>query len=86
MIADRAGHPLNALIMDEVFGSLDVDRRDNVIQLLRRLTDRFDQVVLITHVETIRDGLDHVVRCEFDERSGTSVVSEEAMRPAELVG
>ncbi len=86
MIADRAGHPLNVLILDEVFGSLDVERRDNVIQLLRRLIDRFDQVVLITHVETIRDGLDHVVRCEFDERSGASRVVEEAVQPAELVG
>lgn len=72
MIAERAGHPLNALILDEVFGSLDVERRDNVIQLLHGLTGRFEQVILITHIESIREGLDHVIRCAFDERTGSS--------------
>ncbi|MEJ2679064.1 MAG: SMC family ATPase [Gemmatimonadota bacterium] len=82
MIAERAGHVLNALIMDEVFGSLDVDRRDNVVQLLHRLTDRFEQVILITHIETIVDSLDHVVRVAFDDESGASRVREEARRVA----
>ncbi|MGH7480726.1 MAG: SbcC/MukB-like Walker B domain-containing protein, partial [Longimicrobiales bacterium] len=77
MIAERAGHPLSILILDEVFGSLDVERRDNVIQLLHRLSDRFEQVILITHVETVRDGLDNVVRVDFDERTGASVVRQE---------
>src|SRR5690606_32916406 len=34
MIAERSGHPLSVLILDEVLGSLDLERRDNVIQLL----------------------------------------------------
>ncbi|MEJ2216032.1 MAG: SMC family ATPase [Gemmatimonadota bacterium] len=82
MIAERAGHVLNALIMDEVFGSLDVDRRDNVVQLLHRLTDRFEQVILITHIETIVDSLDHIVRVSFDDESGASVVREEVAQVA----
>jgi DNA repair protein SbcC/Rad50 len=77
MIAERAGHPLSLLILDEIFGSLDVARRDNVVQLLHHLEDRFEQVVLITHVEGIRESLDQVLRVEFDERSGCSVVREE---------
>lgn len=77
MIAERAGHPLSILILDEVFGSLDVERRDNVVQLLHRLEDRFEQVILITHIETIREGLDHVLRVAFDERTGSSVVTVE---------
>jgi len=79
MIAERAGHPLSVLILDEVFGSLDLERRDNVIQLLHRLQDRFAQVILITHIETIREGLDHVIRVEYDERTGASRVFEEAV-------
>ncbi len=78
MIADRAGHPLSLLILDEVFGSLDVERRDAVIQLLHRLRDRFDQVIVITHIETIHEGLDRVLRVEFDERTGASTVRIEA--------
>jgi exonuclease SbcC len=78
MIAERAGHPLSLLILDEVFGSLDVARRDNVVQLLHNLEDRFEQVILITHIEGIRESLDQVLRVEYDERAGTSVVREES--------
>jgi DNA repair protein SbcC/Rad50 len=79
MIAERAGHPLSLLILDEIFGSLDVARRDNVVQLLRALEDRFDQVILITHIEGIRENLDQVLRVEFDERTGASVVRPESL-------
>jgi exonuclease SbcC len=78
MIAERAGQTLSTLFLDEVFGSLDLERRDNVIQLLQKLRDRFEQVILITHVETVREGLDHVIRLEYDERSGASVVKNES--------
>ncbi len=77
MIAERAGQHLSTLFLDEVFGSLDIERRDNVIQLLQKLQDRFEQVILITHVETVREGLDHVIRLEYDERTGASVVKNE---------
>ena len=88
MIAERAGQQLSILILDEVFGSLDVDHRDNVVQLLHRLEGRFEQVILITHVEGIREGLDHVIRVDYDERTGASRVSEEAVSgviPLQLV-
>ena len=77
MIAERAGQQLSVLFLDEVFGSLDLERRDSVINLLHKLEDRFDQVVLITHVETIREGLDHTIRVSFDEKTGSSIVQEE---------
>lgn len=83
MIAERAGHPLSLLILDEVFGSLDVARRDNVVQLLHNLEDRFEQVILISHIEGIRESLDQVLRVDFDERTGTSVIVEEDVNPAD---
>jgi exonuclease SbcC len=66
------------LILDEVFGSLDETRRHNVVDLLRRLQDRFEQVILITHIESVREGLDRVVSVQYDEESGTSRVETEA--------
>jgi exonuclease SbcC len=78
MIADRAGHSLSLLIFDEVFGGLDEQRRESVVQLLQRLQDRFEQVILITHVESIREGMDQVLHVTFDEPSGASVVREES--------
>jgi exonuclease SbcC len=83
MIAERAGHPLSLLILDEVFGSLDVARRDNVVQLLHHLEDRFEQVILITHIEGIRESLDQVLRVDYDERAGTSRVREENVNGGE---
>ena len=77
MIAERAGQSFSLLILDEVFGSLDETRRHNVVDLLRRLQDRFEQVILITHIESVREGLDRVVTVRYDEESGTSSVETE---------
>ncbi|HTY05315.1 MAG TPA: SMC family ATPase [Gemmatimonadales bacterium] len=77
MIAERAGQPLSLLVLDEIFGSLDDNRRQHVLTLLRRLGDRFPQVILITHVESIRDGLDRVIRVDYDAGRGTSVVRDD---------
>ena len=76
MIAERAGQELSLLILDEVFGSLDESRRQNVIELLRRLGDRFEQVIVITHIESVREGLDRVVEVSYDEATGASRVMQ----------
>ena len=78
MIAERAGQSFSLLILDEVFGSLDEARRHNVVELLRRLHDRFEQVVLITHIESVREGLDQVVGVRYDDEAGTSRVEQQA--------
>jgi exonuclease SbcC len=75
MIADRAGQAFSLLVLDEVFGSLDDVRRQNVLALLRGLHDRFEQVIVITHIEGVRDGLDRVISVGFDERTGAAVVT-----------
>ncbi|MEX2178212.1 MAG: SbcC/MukB-like Walker B domain-containing protein, partial [Gemmatimonadaceae bacterium] len=78
MIAERAGQSFSLLILDEVFGSLDESRRHNVVELLRRLHDRFEQVVLITHIESVREGLDRVLSVRYDEEAGASRVESES--------
>jgi exonuclease SbcC len=77
MIAERAGQPLSLLILDEIFGSLDEDRRTAVVDLLRSLADRFPQVILITHVDSVREGFDRVVRVGLDVASGVATVRDE---------
>ncbi|HEU4631328.1 MAG TPA: SMC family ATPase [Gemmatimonadaceae bacterium] len=76
MIAERAGQAFSLLILDEVFGSLDEARRHNVVELLRRLNDRFEQVVLITHIESVREAVDRVIEVRYDAESGSSVVRQ----------
>ena len=79
MIADRAGQPLSLLVLDEVFGSLDEERRAAVVDLLRSLADRFPQVILITHIDSVREGFDRVVRVELDSKSGIASIRDEAL-------
>ncbi len=77
MIAERAGQPLSLLVLDEVFGSLDEDRRGAVLELLRSLADRFPQVILITHIEGVREGVDRVIRIAHDVSRGVSTARDE---------
>jgi exonuclease SbcC len=86
MIAERAGQPFSLLILDEIFGSLDEARRANVLELLRRLQGRFEQVILITHIEQVREGVDRVISVRYDEESGSSVVEQQAPELPDLNG
>jgi exonuclease SbcC len=78
MIAERAGQAFSLLVLDEVFGSLDESHRHNVVELMRRLHDRFEQVVVITHIESVREGLDRVMTVQYDAESGSSRVFQES--------
>ena len=75
MIADRAGQRFSLLVLDEVFGSLDDVRRQAVVALLRSMEDRFEQVIVITHIDGVKDGLDRVITVGVDPRSGAASVT-----------
>ena len=77
MVAARAGQPLSLLVLDEIFGSLDESRRQHVLAVLRGLGDRFPQVVLITHIESVRDAVDRVLRVQLDPARGAAMVTED---------
>lgn len=75
MIAQRAGHPLSLMILDEPFGSLDEVRRGNVLGLLDRLKKTFEQVVVSTHVDDVKDSVDALFVCEYDPDTQQTVVT-----------
>lgn len=76
MIADRSGQPLSLLVLDEIFGSLDAARRENVVTLLQNLKGIFEQIVLITHIESIHDVVDQCLWVSYDSGSRASRVTE----------
>lgn len=84
LIAERAGHPLSLLVLDEPFGSLDAVRRQNVLSLIRRLGSTFEQTLLITHVEEVQDAVDRSVRVTYDEAEGRSEVEAQAAADVEV--
>ncbi|HEY4321095.1 MAG TPA: SMC family ATPase [Gemmatimonadales bacterium] len=77
LIAERAGQPLSLLVLDEIFGSLDEERRTSVLALLRSLSDRFPQVILITHVEGMGDAFDRLIRMSYDVETGVTSVRDD---------
>ncbi|MDW8321904.1 MAG: AAA family ATPase [Armatimonadota bacterium] len=82
MICERSGQPLGLLVLDEVFGSLDADRRENTLQLLRRLRDRFDQIIIISHIEEIQAGADRCLQVDYNPSQHRSTVREVSLLTA----
>jgi exonuclease SbcC len=72
LIAERSGlGGLNMVVLDEIFASQDQERRRNILSALNNLSHSFKQILLITHVEDVRDSVGSVVQVEMGE-DGTS--------------
>jgi len=57
LIGSQATNPPSFLVLDEVFGSLDRDRRTNVLEMLAGLAgsaEAFQQLFVISHVDDVR--------------------------------
>jgi exonuclease SbcC len=74
MLAERAGQQFSLLLLDEIFGSLDEGRRGNVLSLLEKLRKRFEQIVIITHLDDIKEGVQRLIQVEYDEGTGAANV------------
>ena len=75
LVAARGGNTLGFLVLDEVFGSLDAGRRNNVLLALERLKRSFGQIFIISHVGEVQESalVDEVWLVEEDEE-GKSIV------------
>ncbi len=76
MLAERAGQSFSLLMLDEVFGSLDEGRRTNVLGLLEKLNQRFEQILVITHLDDIKDGVQSLIEIEYDDATGAVQVGK----------
>lgn len=71
MIAGAAGGAEHGfLVLDEVLGSQDGERRALILQALAKLSRRFRQILMITHLEDVKEMVEHVV--ELRETAGGS--------------
>jgi len=65
VIAERSGGTeVNFIALDEIFGSQDDKRRQNILNSLNKLSTQFRQILLITHIEDIKDIFPRVFRVE----------------------
>lgn len=74
MIGDAAGGAEHGfLVLDEVLASQDGERRGLILQALARLSRRFRQILMITHLEDMKEMVEHVVELQ-ETPGGSSVV------------
>jgi len=76
VITERAGGTFNFIILDEIFGSQDTFRRQNIMKALNGLSSKFRQIFLITHVDDIKNYVENIIYVNEDE-SGVSTVKVE---------
>jgi exonuclease SbcC len=87
--AKGGGATLGFLILDEVFGSLDANRRNNVLLALERLKRSFGQIFIISHVAEVQESalVDEVWMLDEDESGKSTVrrIEQDAVTPVELL-
>ncbi len=76
MLADRAGGEFNFIILDEIFGSQDANRRRNIISALNLLSNRFRQIFIITHIEDVKQFVNNAISV-YEIEDGTSKIKIE---------
>jgi DNA repair protein SbcC/Rad50 len=75
IVASRGGNTMGFLVLDEVFGSLDAGRRNNVLLALERLKRSFGQIFIISHVAEVQESalVDEVWMLEEDEEGESTL-------------
>ena len=74
VIAERSGSSINFLVLDEIFGSQDTIRKRNIMQTFSNLSKQFGQIILITHIEEVKDLMGYVIGVK-ELADGSSQVS-----------
>jgi exonuclease SbcC len=55
LLARRAGAPLPTLIIDEGFGTQDISGIEKIKEAINSIQDDFEKILVITHIEELRD-------------------------------
>jgi exonuclease SbcC len=75
LLAARGGHEIGFMVLDEVFGSLDAERRTLVLEALAAMGDIVPQLFIISHVDDVRmSPLMNEVWTVAAQQDGTSAV------------
>jgi exonuclease SbcC len=55
VLARRAGARLQTLILDEGFGTQDVQGRERLVEAINAIQDDFEKIIVITHIDELKD-------------------------------
>jgi exonuclease SbcC len=71
LISESSGVEFSFIILDEIFGSQDASRKENILKGLAKLKNRFRQIFLITHIDDIKDSVENLITV-LENEDGTS--------------
>jgi len=68
LIVNQTGQAnFDMLAMDEVFGAMDNERQDSIIEMLRNLNETFPQILIVAHNEHVKELFDYVLEIKQDK-------------------
>lgn len=70
----------NFVALDEIFGSQDDERKSNILGVLSELSKQFRQVLLITHIEDVKESLPMAFHVK--EKNNTVEIETEGILPS----
>ena len=71
LLARRSGAPLPVLFIDEGFGSQDAVGQERLIESIQSIRHDFDKIVVITHVEGIKEAFDTRIQVQKTDIGST---------------
>jgi len=75
VLAQRAGARLQTLVIDEGFGSQDAQGRQRLIEAINLVRQDFAKILIITHIDELKDAFPTRVEVEKTSRGSTMRVS-----------
>ncbi len=84
IIREKTGSEgISFIILDEIFGSQDGARKNNILRALKEMSSQFRQIIVITHIDDVKEMLPYVLNIvENPDRS--SRIVEEGMAKFDL--
>lgn len=71
VLSQRTGAPLPTLFIDEGFGSQDASGRERILDVLSAIEDDFDKIIVITHLDDLKDMFPVRIEVQKDECGST---------------
>ena len=75
VLAQRMGAPLPTLFIDEGFGTQDAIGRERILDVISAIGEDFEKILVITHLEDLKEAFPVRIEVQKDEAGSTFVVS-----------
>ena len=77
VIEERTGaEGINFIVLDEIFGSQDEARKNNILKALNDISSQFRQIIVITHIDDVKEMLPYAFNVIETSDKSSKIISE----------